>query len=84
MLLNIRYEYHFSKAGNDDTKSIYYCPNHIHGGKVTSQKFMLFPIETTLCQHDRVEGTVNQVIYNKIIFVFIKVLSSKVLCWIKF
>jgi hypothetical protein len=33
---------------------------------------------------DRVGGTVNQVLYNIIISVFIKVLSSKVLCWIKF
>ena len=34
--------------------------------------------------HDRVGGAVNQVLYNTIIFVFIKVLSSKALCWIKF
>jgi hypothetical protein len=34
--------------------------------------------------HGRVGGTFNQVLYNMIIFVFIKVLSSKVSCWIKF
>ena len=34
--------------------------------------------------HDRVGRTVNQVLYSTIIFVFIKVLSSKVLYWIKF
>jgi len=49
MLLNIHFEYRFSKAGYGDTNSIYYRPNHTHGGKVTSQNFMLFPIETTLC-----------------------------------
>lgn len=49
MLLNIHCEYRFSKAGYDDTNSIYYFPNHIHGAKVTAQHFMLFPIETSLC-----------------------------------
>jgi len=33
--------------------------------------------------HDRVGRTDNQVLYITIIFAFKKVLSSKVLCWIK-
>jgi hypothetical protein len=49
MLLNMHSEYGFSKAGYDDTNTIYYCPNHIHGDKLKSQNFRLFPVETTFC-----------------------------------